>query len=97
MTLESDRLVGAGRAEDLSRSADNGDVQGTYERTWGCYQSAVESCFSRRPRVDVKVRLSKERYQPVEMTFRLDKMPKMSGDVPVDLGTVLLKPIDGMK
>jgi hypothetical protein len=45
----------------------------------------------------VKVRLSKERYQPVEMTFRLDKMPKMSGDVPVDLGTVLLKPIDGMK
>ncbi len=91
--LESERLVGSDRIKELSKSADDGEIHGEYERKWGCYQNALGIWLNRRPKVELNVHLSKERYRPVEIAFRLDKFSNMGGDVPINLGTVLLKPL----
>jgi hypothetical protein len=66
-----------------------------YEGRWGCYQNAVAVWSGHMPRVELKICLLKDGYYPVETKFRLDKLFTLGGDVPVDLGAVLLGRIEG--
>ena len=94
VSLESDRLIGKGRAMPLGVSTDDGMVYCEHEEKWGYKKNALAVWIGLPgPRAYLTITLSKDRYSPVEMNFRLDKLPGVAGSVPVDLGEVYLVPI----
>jgi hypothetical protein len=94
VSLESDRLIGKGRTMPLGMSADDGIIYCEHEEKWGDKRNVFAVWLSvPGPRTYLRITLLKDHYSPVEMNFRLDKLPRVAGSVPVDLGEVYLVPI----
>lgn len=91
LIIESNRLLGEGKSKEIALSDSNGEISGCFERKWGLRQNALSVWSDKVPIVDLRIRLLKEQYKPLDFYYRLDKTHQISGNVPISLGTISLE------
>jgi len=92
VTLLEDFSISLKEVEVCITESD-GIIYGIYERRWGRKQNYFSFWYGTRPDINLKIKLTKESYNPVEIDYILDDETGISGEINLDLGEVFLEQI----